>query len=403
MMKAISKVFIVFSACILTITSSLFSVSADYDGALYYIPTEAMACYNFFSSYGLDLKEWANLGVSKQTEEGYSMTENQYTVVIPKQYYTSTVRGIYDNNSTQSVIDYFVSTNNQATTLGFENGAHIETVNSHTISVPQHITNEQNWVMSYKSYGVLSADSLNNPTSYTNQNHIQILGSKKIILAFIINKPISTFPPTYYVSTGNNSNVRWKQESPRVLSGGSDLGQTYKYVYSIENLTNSALYVSINFNVSSNSNIKVIPLYLGYDTQLNDELAQTLGLDTETEVQLKITNQYLSTIEQLIRGDSETQDLVNNNDSTTDNLNDTSNEYHSIENNSINDMQSQLNNINLDNNLYSNTGFVDGAWFVKKVFTDIVETYNESIGIKLVIMFSLILGLALTIIGKLRN
>ena len=66
-------------------------------------------------------------------------------------------------------------------------------------------------------------------------------------------------------------------------------------------------------------------------------------------------------------------------------------------------MQQQLNNINLDNNLYSNTGFVDGAWFVKKVFTDLVETYNESIGIKLVIMFSLILGLALTIIGKLRN
>lgn len=193
----------------------------------------------------------------------------------------------------------------------------------------------------------------------------------------------------------------------------SALPNAYFYVLRIDNPNNQSDYISINFPTFTNST-KIIPMYVGSGNDIDDSNKQILGIPTTTETALtnissKIDGMYtnlntvaqtsMSTNNSLISGNPTSQAAQSalNNSNTT--LNNRVDQMNTIETEYNSDLNAALDDIDLSTDLVQHTGFTNAALWVSAQFNRLVL----GTPFELVITFSLITGLSLVLIGKMRG
>lgn len=134
-------------------------------------------------------------------------------------------------------------------------------------------------------------------------------------------------------------------------------------------------------------------LYNNLDIERNSKIDRTNELLNENNELTTQTNNLLTT---LINGNTSTNNSVNDANQNNNNMSNSVNNLNNIENTLTNDLSTNLNNIDLSLNLNSNTDFVASANYVKNVFNRLT-TYSS---INILITYSLILGIAMLIIGR---
>lgn len=144
-------------------------------------------------------------------------------------------------------------------------------------------------------------------------------------------------------------------------------------------------YTNIRINPDI-TGYKILPIYFGYGYHMPDECRNLCGLESRTS-------------QLLTKGNTVSQTAQNNATNTNNTLEDTTNNLYSLENTFNDDLDNAFNNINIDNSLITNNGFINSAQWLSNQFTNIVSPAP----INNMIMFSLILGLAMVLIGKVRN
>lgn len=395
------------------------------NGSYYYLPNESISAYNFFTGFGLKYRDEVDF-IYKDTyfSRAHNVTENGYTI-------TPNYRKLFLSNYTapsSSVAQYvyFLDENNYQIQP-------VENVSSHTYSVPSYAIDGNNYSKELLSFHQLKGDFIN-ASGYDTSKRFMIRGNSTVYLSFMSSSPFSVLL-TGWTSTNNQSDVTVKSVINTESFG--DIRYT-KYTYSFTNNTSSYLYFTPYFPFRSLTDISIIPIFLGDSKELTDNYSQYMGIDTETESQLKIVNTHLTVIENkldtlhsdnvtthgkldtlhsdnvtthnkldsviknLTTGNSATENQVSRNDTATSNFNSKGNQLHSIESSNNTSLSNNLDRIGTDNLLFSDNGFLDSVWFVRTVFNNLIN-FDSSNSIRLSIIFALILGLALTIIGKLRN
>lgn len=418
MIKRVRLLIIVLLLSIVSITNSFFNVKADNNGEFYYAPNDSISAYNFFMGIGLTFDRYKFMGVNSIYSPSHNITEQQHTI-------THNYRSLWNGvpQSTGSYETQFLNSDRQIVSP-------VDTVSSHNMTVNSYYMSSDDYLNSYYTLPSLTG-TINNNTGYNTSSRFQVYGNDTTIFSWIGTR--QTANTVFHVSTGNSSDIT-VGAAAQISFGDKNL---YKYVYTIKNNTTTSLYVSPQFFFESSS-VEIVPLFLGARRFATDDIVQSMGLNTDTEIKLDtcidlledinssliIVNQHLVTIEGkidltnskldtannhlteienvLIRGNTISQNKVNSNNNKTTNLNTTENQYHNIETTHLNNFQTNLDNISTTNNLYTNNGFLESAWFIRAVFNRLIN-YDPSGALKLMISFSLVLGIALTIIGKLRN
>lgn len=90
------------------------------------------------------------------------------------------------------------------------------------------------------------------------------------------------------------------------------------------------------------------------------------------------------------------QDSIDNNENVQEEFIDKTEQLNEIEENIVNDFNTNINNINLNNNMFNTVTFKNSAIFLTN---QIDRIYNMSATMRNLITYSLIIGLAMTIIG----
>ena len=105
---------------------------------------------------------------------------------------------------------------------------------------------------------------------------------------------------------------------------------------------------------------------------------------------------------QFYKDDSGTSDKLQN---KNDLLSDSVKNYTNMEDSYMNDMKNNFDGVNTDSDLLKQNGFLNSAKWVSSQFNNLVDvqTSDGSQPFKLMLFFSLILGIALIMLGKIRR
>ena len=389
MVKKVTRYISFISIFLLLVSSSLFTVYADLDGTYYYVPTDSVLAYKFFLNYGLTWGKYISLGSTEIREDSYRQYNNRHDITATYSYM------------------YYNDTNHQ-TTFRNSNGTQVAPnyyESAYYTDIPLHYSYENNAMTSTLAYSSLKGNIIN-PSAYSTDQRVQLKGNSTIVISWISFQP-QIENTTFYSSTSINDFTSTAKVT-QVL--GSN--KAYKYIYTLTSKISTTQWITPRFHFSS-SEVEIIPLYIGDTSELPDDMAKQLGLSTETETQLKISNQNLTNIlsqlqnansklNTLIEGNTQSQNISNTNNSTTSTFNSETNDYHDNVTNSFDSLDNSLDQLDLNNDLYSNNGFLSATNFIRSQFMWFVSN-DPSHAIELLIVFALILGVSLTIIGKLRN
>lgn len=277
-----------------------------------------------------------------------------------------------------------------------------------------------------------------NLNQYNYKYNSVVYSGEEFIIAFMISRSeinSSDLEPSIYMSSGDPLSVQVTHQ---------DLGGYRLYKYRVINDTANTKYFDIDFQYLNGKTFSVIPIAFQSKNRLNDYVysflygnryvpyideieskqnkqitnQQTQITNQQTQItnqQTQITNQNtiitrLNTlITNLTTGNSNSQAKETNmnnqasNINTFDNdFNDMSSSYETLESNSLNDMTISLNSLDLNgsNYIFRNNNFLNAINFVKSEFDYYVNNFTM---IKNLISFSLMLGIALIILGKVRN
>lgn len=162
-------------------------------------------------------------------------------------------------------------------------------------------------------------------------------------------------------------------------------------IYTNDLTTNQTFYIDYK---TINS---IVPLYVGQYNNIPDDL-------------FRFTYGY-SRLERLLEsGTTASQEAQNNLDDLTDDFSDSSTIIASADTTAINNLDDSLEDIDLNINLTGIARFRATLNWVSSTFVHIIkndfidaDNYEGRNIVEYILMFSLVLGLALTIIGKLRN
>lgn len=140
--------------------------------------------------------------------------------------------------------------------------------------------------------------------------------------------------------------------------------------------------------------LKFMPVYANYTPLLN--------LSTDFALQFNLDNRLLLDIEALNQGSQESQSAGDNIDNVSSSLDTASDQLHNFDTQYLNNMNTQMNNIDFTGDgvaLINNGNFLSSANWVRTQFNRM--TSNNVFGT--MIYFSLVLGLSLLVLGKLRK
>lgn len=250
------------------------------------------------------------------------------------------------------------------------------------------ITTTEKYNLSYH-LPILSATSTTNKSEYTKSQDIAVYIGQTYIVSFMVNKNMTSDPVIYY-SPNSSANVLVKRLNREYVSGG-----WYEYTFGFKYNSDNGIS---NFSVrwpGLNNTYKIIPIYNGEIKTMKDDLKVFCGLETDTNLLLK------QLIEVTSNGNKNTQTAINNNTQANNNITDSGTQYHSIENTANNDMNSSLENIDLNagKGLIKVSKFGTSArWVVRQFNRIVMDTPFE-----LLITYSLTIGLSLLLVGKVRR
>lgn len=166
----------------------------------------------------------------------------------------------------------------------------------------------------------------------------------------------------------------------------------YNYIIKLTFTNNNTSGKSIT--IQSLVDTKVMPIYLNYSSKKN--------LSSDFALTYNLSNRLLDDIDYIAHGSIPSNNSVNNAISTNNTAQSTFVQEEQLINNQELAMQQNLDNLdisNKNNNLFGNSKFIASAQWVKTQFDWF--TNNNAFGY--LITFSLVIGIALVIIGKLRS
>lgn len=401
--RVITFIIALFIMFVSVICNNSFFVFADYDGSYYYVPDNSLTAYYALTNYGFSFDiDSHTLSSSTIRSSSFTITEGSYNI-------TPNFNSMYNtNNVSSSSTAHLTYFGNGLSTGSFTTQSDPKlTVSSHNYNFSAIPFTESNYLNSYASYHNLTGVP-NTYSSYVNTNGFYIRGNDTLVFSFVC----STLPNMGTVFSQDSSiNVSVSRTASRIVGNGNEFGNQFvKLVYVFTNSSSSGGWFTFNAFPNITSSINVIPVFFGYTNEMTDDTRHILGLETELESLLKVNNTLTTSINNRINsvltyqksGDSTTSTRVGYNSDSNSSFNTSSNSYHSLETNQLNDTSTKLGNIDTSNALYSNNGFLSAVNFVKAVFQNLIS-YDSSNALRLMITFSLVLGVALTVIGKLRN
>lgn len=204
----------------------------------------------------------------------------------------------------------------------------------------------------------------------------------------------------------------------------SEISGMVYVTYKIHNYDEIRHWVSIDFPRFSNST-KIIPVYVGSGNDVDDSIKQSLGISTKTETYLSsidnkmdqyhtdlsnINNNivYLNNNENqnhlllrnlISQGNQSTSNTVNNLSDQNLALDSSISSYDNLEASYNDQMDLALNDIDLSPGIINQTGFLNAATWVGAQFNRLVLNTP----FELALTFSMVLGLGLVIVGKMRG
>lgn len=382
------------------------------------IPLDHVNAYRYWTLYGFDLNvknetitSTSNLSFSTTGTNQYSGTENYNLTTNVDQLIYQGYEGIntaylqcnkYSNNDNYAC-RWQYNTPGVITQTGnyIEGGGTVNAHNEYTSGTVTHsekvtvnetntgtITNTDTYKLTYH-LPILSATSTSNNSEYTKAQDIAVYIGQTYIISFMVNKNMASDPVIYY-SPNSSANVNVNRLKREYVGDG-----WYKYTFGFEYDSSSGIS---NFSVrwpGLNNTYKIIPIYNGEISTMKDDLKVFCGLETDTN---KLLRQL---IEVTTNGNSNSQASISSADQQKSNLDSTSDNYHQLESTFNDDMNSNFNNIDLTANkgLIRNSKFGSSSRWVTRQFNRIVtDTPFE-----LLITYSLTVGLALLVVGKLRR
>lgn len=314
------------------------------------------------------------------------------------------------NQSGTSYVCYYV--NNAGSNIGtFE----YETVAAHSDSVS--LTDSGTFFTGY-TIPWLSGTYIHDTTHVNNQRDILLPANGSVYMGVV--SSVNFWNSSDYAG-GNALPNRYANVYSRDGSSGfqvhrfnsSEIVGAYYQVFRIDNPNNSNAWVSVDFPKITNSTT-IIPIYLGSGNDIPDSVKQSLGIMTGTEQYLSEisdnTSNLAGGINQVVVATSQGNSLIANGNSTsaaaTNNLSNQNNELsstvsqiNSLETTYNDSLNLALNNISTSNELVQHTGFTNAALWVSAQFNRLVVNTP----FELIITFSMVTGLALVLIGKMRG
>ena len=203
-------------------------------------------------------------------------------------------------------------------------------------------------------------------------------------------------PPLEF-SQGSTANF-----SKRDITGGFSIGnQQIKNTYYINNVVTFDKPVDGILSYTENGNSKSVYLvnsdkyeFTSQYEMKNIDVSQ-LNYSTGAKVDFNQDSNFY-------KDSSGTSDKLQN---KNDVLSDSVKNYTDMENNYMNQMHDNFNDVKPDSDLLKQNGFLNSAKWVSSQFNNLVDvqTSDGSQPFKLMLFFSLILGIALIMIGKIRG
>lgn len=355
-MKKINRYSCLFGIMVVAFVTTILPIKADNE--FYFIPDENMVAYKY----------WFSLNGSTT----YDYENNNDSIYIPSHSETTTTNynGYYCYSSTSNAnfanyCRYYNSSNSSQVSPKetTSNSAYYETVN-----VGDSILNI--------SDGTLTGFS-GQPTAYNANSNVYVFKTRPLLIYFWSSYNFAQNEITLYPRESANATITFMSREPSA-------GRFYRMYFKIE--TDVSTRISINWGSGLTSSTKIRPIYIGSLYDMPDTIRDQL-------------NQPTRVMELLASGNDTTQNNITNNNQVTTDLDNHNSELHSLENNFNDNINNAFDDIDLTNNITSNNKFISSAIWVRRRFDElIIGTPFEYI-----LVFSLILGIGLTIVGKLRG
>lgn len=414
------------------IVSANGSLSAPFVGYNVYLVTENGSYSSDYVSVNLDLSD-LRLYCARYSNNACALYENWYE--NSNTQYGDLVGSItpsvsyFVNNSVYHVDlvldNYYVGSvsikiNNVSNTY-YVNGNHLEfnvttnanlsvssfTINSYSLNL---IPEGKDWAFPIESFNFCSqqlsynSDKLRGITSYNNyQFPIFDLVADDILLRWRLGSGATLTMVMFHdnaISNASGINSFFDISS-------SDISMTYSGAinysqYAINAVRGRISKFTITNNGSANTDfyiraklpITIMPIYVNQNPNpyISTDFALNFGL----------SNSLLDNLNIIANGNSSSNSSVSGADQINNQASSTFDQEEQLINNAENDLSNKLNNLNIqnqNNNLFGNSKFISSASWVKTQFDRL--TTNNAYGY--LITFSLVIGISLVIIGKLRG
>lgn len=166
-------------------------------------------------------------------------------------------------------------------------------------------------------------------------------------------------------------------------------------------------YFSIDFSRFVDKDVTVVPILLKPESFLTDIERARFGLPTSTQqaiydlkaITVQKFDELISNLGGVSSSDPDLNQLLSTISVNNKNYDSTNKNFNDLENSFSNDMNNSLTSIDSNPKLITNSKFINSMKFVSDLYTKLViDTPFEQI-----LMFTATLGIALVLIGKLRN
>lgn len=397
-MKKGMHLLLVFLSCF-CLCMSFFIVPVSAEGDIYYPPESSYGAYQYFFqmgynhlmltsndnvTYNVSLDQTGTISGSESGSEHTTGTINSNgSSTLGAKYMTCTTNN--GTSASQTYSCYFSNrsnavSNSQSINIGFNENTYTSVNNTITLTPNTDITGtlKSNTTDKFYTYLPWLTGTYTHESSYNWQNSFWISSQYDIyndIYLIVYTRQRVRYGGVAVYKQNDNFQITTDLYDD-ALNG---MFRTILHFHCTEGAGN------FTFDIAGLQNYDVLPIFLGYFVRMPDDVALSAGL-RRTPAQL------------LQDGNSDTPSVVNSSNTAKDNLDDKIGTFDSIENNSVSDMTNNINNLNVVPDILSNSKFLNSAQWVKVQFDRM--TVNTPIGS--VLSFSLILGITLIFLGKIR-
>lgn len=298
--------------------------------------------------------------------------------------------GYYDNNST-TTFSGSLGTNGSLKFDVDEIGNISGTISSYMISAFDYLEfdNYGSKLQFYISPVFNQNNYLESDTTLYIVANIQGTFNNSTMVALSNDHPATIFK-WHWLGNNNNLNFTFKSIDDGKLASTKDLNNRYinsicVWSFKKGSVDNTQeIYINPNFNFPSD--FKITPLYVGYGLYMPGDIRTKTGMGSREFELTQI-------------GNGISNESQNNASSANSGLSDQMESIDNLESSFNDNLTSGFSNIDLSNNITTDSNFINSALWVSQQFTRIAS-YPA---VNLTLVFCLIVGLAMTIIGKLRG